>query len=338
MQIGKHRGKWCIVIWEGGTRVRRSTGLPATEEHRPAAEATLREYRKALASIGNTGQDIMTAYLNDFRGVDKSRQANAWKALQWTYGPLTPDQMTRDVSREYFDDRTEQGRAPATIRRELNVMRAAVNWQNPNTSAVFELPRHPQPRDVWVTKDEFRRLLAAAEDTFHLWVFLNVSICTLGRKEAVLTLPWVFVFWDDNEIDLGFKAGGKNRVRVKMTNACREALLKAHSARRSPYVVEYAGEPVTSIRTSFDRAKKLAGLEHITVHDIRRSGGRWMIEAGTAMEKVSQYLGHSSIEVTRKVYARFQPEWMADATAAVELRAVHGGSHVPPDPERNGNR
>jgi hypothetical protein len=34
---------------------------------------------------------------------------------------------------------------------------------------------------------------------------------------------------------------------------------------------------------------------------------------------VSQYLGHSNIQITLKIYARFMPEHLADATATLEF-------------------
>ena len=37
------------------------------------------------------------------------------------------------------------------------------------------------------------------------------------------------------------------------------------------------------------------------------------------MEKIQQFLGHSNIETTRKIYARFSPKYLRDAAAALEF-------------------
>jgi integrase len=44
-----------------------------------------------------------------------------------------------------------------------------------------------------------------------------------------------------------------------------------------------------------------------------------MAEEGVPMSKIAQYLGHSNDKVTQKVYARYSPEFMKDAAAALEL-------------------
>jgi integrase len=44
-----------------------------------------------------------------------------------------------------------------------------------------------------------------------------------------------------------------------------------------------------------------------------------MAEDGRSMEEIQQFLGHSDINVTRKIYARFSPSYLKDAAAALEL-------------------
>lgn len=259
----------------------------------------------------------MKAYLADFQGIDKGRLETAWKALQWDFATLMPDEITRQTCRAYVARRTGEGRKIGTIRKELTVIRAAVNWNDKHNRAVWELPAMPEPRDVWLTKDQFRKLLDAT-DSFHLKVFLHLAISTVGRKEAILTLPWDLVDFDAGEINLGFKAGGKSRGRVPMTDACRAILMIARDVAQTLYVVEYDGQPVESVKRAFGNARKRAGLS-CTIHDLRRSGARWMIEAGVPMEKVSQLLGHTDIDVTRRVYARFEPGHMDDARKALEV-------------------
>lgn len=37
------------------------------------------------------------------------------------------------------------------------------------------------------------------------------------------------------------------------------------------------------------------------------------------MQKISQYLGHTSLRVTEQTYARYSPSFMRDASEAVEF-------------------
>ena len=44
-----------------------------------------------------------------------------------------------------------------------------------------------------------------------------------------------------------------------------------------------------------------------------------MAVAGVPMVRISQYLGHSNTSITERTYARFAPDPLADAAAALEI-------------------
>jgi hypothetical protein len=51
------------------------------------------------------------------------------------------------------------------------------------------------------------------------------------------------------------------------------------------------------------------------------------------MEEIAQYLGHGDVNVTRKGYARFSPDYLKGATAVVEyddLASVHSAHRAAP--------
>jgi integrase len=51
---------------------------------------------------------------------------------------------------------------------------------------------------------------------------------------------------------------------------------------------------------------------------LRHTAGVWMAEADIPMQKISQYLGHTSTRVTESVYARYSPSFMKDAAEALD--------------------
>jgi len=332
LRVAAYRGKWVAVAWIAGKRHRFSLGnLDATEATRPIAERACGKLAGELSRpVSDNVQDIMTAYLDDTRAIDKERLKNAWKQAKWIFADLTPDQIDRSLCRTYVARRTAEGAAIGTIRKEMTVVRAGLNWADLKNRAVWELPSPPPPRDRWLSHAEFGRLLAAAEGTPHLHLFLHLAIATAGRQEAILTLSWTQVRWDRNEIWLGYKPNGKQRATVPMTATLRDELEKAHKLRgASGRVIELDGEAIASVRKSFDTAVRRAGLTNVHRHDIRHTAAVWMAGAGVPLEKISEYLGHSDIGVTKRVYARFQPEHLTDAAAAVNLRTVLPGSGEP---------
>jgi len=63
---------------------------------------------------------------------------------------------------------------------------------------------------------------------------------------------------------------------------------------------------------------RIAGIGHVHPHLLRHSAAVHMAEDGVRMEEIAQYLGHSDANVTRKVYARFSPDYLRKAAASLE--------------------
>lgn len=69
--------------------------------------------------------------------------------------------------------------------------------------------------------------------------------------------------------------------------------------------------PRSERQTGFQRARVKADMPHVNFHDLRRSCGTLMIEAGVDLYVVSKVLGHSSVAVTESRYAHMQIDRMA---------------------------
>jgi integrase len=52
---------------------------------------------------------------------------------------------------------------------------------------------------------------------------------------------------------------------------------------------------------------------------LRHSAAVHMAEDRRSMEEIRQFLGHSDINVTRKIYARFSPDYLKEAAEALEI-------------------
>jgi integrase len=342
-EIVPYRGKWALKCWIDGERRRLSLGLDATDvaercPNYPAAQQKAADLEREIAQpVTDNLTDVYLAYQNGAKLIGKASVENSWKALKPFWGGLRVDQITRDRCEAYIRQRKKAGKADGTILKELSTLRCAVNWVNKQNPAVFAMPSNPPPRDRWLTEHEFFRLLEAASDWFHLVVFLHLAIATAGRKEAILEMKWEQVSWQMNRVSLGHKAGGKARAVVPMGKTLRAVLQDAYAKRRTEFVIEYQGEAVKNIKKAFASAVKKAGLKNVTPHDMRHTAAVWMAGAGVPMEKIAQYLGHSDSRITEKVYARFAPEHLADAAAALDVgfmkKDVLSGSKSGSSPE-----
>ena len=327
MRIVSHRGKWAARI--GGKRY--STGLAATEANRDAAEREADQIGRVIAAAktDNKCGPIIRAYLADMPNRAKPRQVSAQqqnvadKVCEY-FEDMSPEEITRDACRLYLAKNRDAGLSDQTTRNRLSTLRAALNWKDPNTPAVFELPPPSEPRDEWLTRDQFADLLKAAVAP-HVQLFLHIAICTGARKEAILNMQWeTHIDFEKGTIWPGFKQGGKARSKpIPMTQAAKAALQNAYQASTSPWVIEYGGDQVKDVKRGLRAAYERAKIEtSAPAHVIRHTAGAWMAIEGVSMLEIARRLGHQSIVTTEKHYAHLHPEYMSDSTKALE---VYGG-------------
>lgn len=77
-----------------------------------------------------------------------------------------------------------------------------------------------------------------------------------------------------------------------------------------------------SVSRFFKRASRAAATRSgipCSPHVFRHTAGVWMAQNDVPMQKIAQFLGHTSTRVTERTYARYSPSFMKDAAAALEL-------------------
>lgn len=313
-----YRGKYAAVRSVNGQTERFS--LRTSDLH----EAKRRLADHEAQPAGETIDEIVKVYLEDkdktaVRAVDLR---GAWKQAQPTFGHLRPDQVTRDLCRVYRDERYARGRKPATVRKELEVVRAALNFSKKGAAAVFELPRQPVAKERFLSKDEARRLTRAARRFPHIRAFIVLSLVTAARQSALLELTWDRVDFKTGRISLmlndDMDAARKQRANIPMNRRARAYLRVLYAARTCDHVIEWGGHRVLSVKKGFAAAAKRAGLEDVTPHILRHTAASWMAMARVPMFDISKYLGHSDMSVTVKRYAKVHPDYLREASEALD--------------------
>ena len=313
MRLVKYRGYWAVTGTDNGKQWRRS--LRTRDRH--AAERAFRDYRKPTP--GELVEDTMTLYLAAKEGKRSyGSMVTAWRALRPTFGHLRPDQIDRELCRQYGHSRRVAGVRDGTIIKDLGVLKAAIKFAG-KVGAAFEFPPTPAPRERYITRAECQRLADAAVHG-HVRLFIILGWCTAGRHSALLELRWDRIDFERRQLRLATEAtqGRKGRATVYINDWLLGALEAAYEARTSDYVIEWGGQPLKSIKRSFGEAASRAQLPDVIPHVLRHSAAVAMVGAGISMEKISQFLGHASIKVTERTYARFQPDHFKDAAKALE--------------------
>lgn len=313
------RGKYAAVRSKDGKTERVSLRTANLDE----AKRRLKDW--TAKPTGETVGELVDAYLDDkdktaIRAVDLR---GAWKQAKDTFGHLRPDQITRDLCRIYRDKRYAAGRKPNTVRKELEVVRAALNFHKRGAAAVFELPPPPPPKERYLSRTEARALLKGARRFPHVRAFIALSLATGARQSALLELTWERVDFARRRITLPLGDADdeqrKRRATVPMNKRAYRYLRVLSEAKTCDHVIEWGGHRVLSIKKGFKAAADRGGLADVSPHILRHTAASWMAESGVDMFRISRYLGHSDTKVTERRYAKLHPDFLADAAKALDF-------------------
>jgi integrase len=235
---------------------------------------------------------------------------------------ITPQTCSR-----YMEKR---GRAAGTVRRELGVLRAAINHAHRSgritRPVTVELPERPEPRDRWLTRQEAAALLRAArtpQARLYLPLFILIGLYTGRRKEAILSLRWSQVNLAAGQIDfdiVGRRKTTKRRGRARISPRLLPHLVRAR--RRGSdlgYVLHIDGRRIGDIKKGFQAACERAGLVGVSPHTLRHTAATWLMQRGTALWHAAGFLG-MTVETLERVYGHHHPEYQRDAAEAIGRR------------------
>lgn len=332
---------WASYTDASGKRTRRSTGTTDRKE----AEALLAKWKLEAfrvkqwdASPSYTFDELMIAYLHE----------HDIESVKWSLKRLFPfftgkelDTLSGLDVRQYIQQRQGDGVKPSTINKEIGLLSSAINWARrelewriPNP-AQGRRQKEAEGRNRWLSKTEAAALIRAAEEATrapHLVDFIRLGLNTGMRRGEMLGLEWRRVDLSRGLIYLEGRHQKNGKVgSVPLNREARAALIRRASFRSqycpdSPWVFcDKEGSRIASIKKGFALAVQKAGLEDVHVHDLRRTCGSWLVQAGRPIHEVSALLRHSDIRVTDRVYAHLAPDNLRATVQFLEETGAHSG-------------
>ena len=260
-----------------------------------------------------------------------ARIGYAIAALNPILGSLPVGSINGEVCRRYAKTR---GKAPGTVRKELGVLQAAINYVHGEgflTAPVkVKLPAKPAPRDRWLTRDEAAKLIRAAyrnPKAKHLARFILVALYTGTRSDTILRLRFMSNTeggWVDTAEGVMYRRGDGEAETAKRRPPIRiPRQLLAHLRRwernGARYVVEIDGQRVASVKTAWKTALAEAGIEHCTRHDLRHTAITWAMQGGADKWDAAGFFG-LGLDMLERVYGHHHPDHMRSAVKAMERR------------------
>jgi integrase/recombinase XerD len=232
------------------------------------------------------------------------------------------------------------GTKTPTIRRYLATLSSLFSfaersgWLAQNPLVRFDKRSLPesQPRTRFLSRDEYRRLLAAAEP--HLKPIIGMAVETGLRQEELLGLKWAQIDLERREVRLAVTKSKQPRV-VPLSD--RAVAIFVATARVGAYVFTNlrTGQRYRYIRRSFQTACSRAGISDFRWHDLRHTFASWHVQSGTDLYRLSRILGHSTLQMSAR-YAHLATEQLHEAVRDMATSMATGASdssreHQPTD-------
>ena len=318
LTIGRLRGGFCVSWTENGKR--RRYQLKARTRAEAESEAIVVHKKHSARPENATVADIWRAYVASLgeRPTAKT-MGHTGKSILPHFGSLFPDQISDEVCDSYTAKRRRDGRSDGTIWTELGHLRSALKFGCKQPPAI-KRPAKPAPVERFLTLEEIDTLLSVPMQP-HTKLAVLMLLGTAARVGAVLDLTWDRVDLTAQEIDYRLPSSKtrKGRAIVPINKSLLAALTTARTAALTDYVIEYGGQPVKSIRKGIESALAKAGIEGANIHTFRHTAAVHMVSNGIEIPKVGQYLGHSNVAITYRVYARYAPNHMRDAAEILDF-------------------
>ena len=304
------------VLGPDGKQRRRRPSLRTTSAH--VAKAKLRKLERlaidpAADKAAATRIDVAVShYVNVACATlaEGTRDSYRTKAghLQRVLGRAAAlEGLDRAQVDAYVAQRLGEGAKTNTIHKELMVLRGTLKAHSCSPAIVPAIKNDYKPRETWLTRAQFDKLLEALETTHagdgaalvwrrQTWCALH-ALASCNKSEAE-RLHWQDVHdGHDGHVRIrGTKRQRRDRV-VPLADELAEML------ERAPRTDGLVVGPWRNSTRDLERFCKAAGVARVTSNDLRRTFASWLAQAGEELLVVARLMGNTTRMVER-VYAQ----------------------------------
>lgn len=211
--------------------------------------------------------------------------------------------------------------APATVRKELNVLKhllnLAVEWEViPMTPAHgVKSPKVPPGRVRYLQPTELRPLVDACPEWLNPIVCLAVT--TGMRRGEILGLRWLDVDFVHGRIMLPQTKNGEGRIVYLNKSAKAAFQLLPVGPETKPTDRPFSVYTPEQVSVGFLRACRKVGVADFHFHDLRHTAASWLRMAGADIHTVALILGHKDLRMAAR-YQHLSPAFMAEAVGRLD--------------------
>lgn len=335
MGLYKRGQVWWMSFSYKGRQIRKPTNVTDKKlaekiHHKVMTQLAEGQWLDKLEGDDRTFRELAEKYINEYAKFHKkSWQKDAERLRNHLipfFGELIVTEITPKIISGYKGYRYQKEISPATINRELTIMKhmytmAVKEWEwcRDNPVKRVSMEKESPPRDRWLTYEEEKKLLEACP----VWLreIVTFALNTGMRQGEILSLTWKDVNLFKGIAILQETKNGERRA-IPLNRTVWD-LLKEKSRVRylaSDYV--FTNEADTkmdggNLRTDFMKVLKKAAIKEFCFHDLRHTFATRLVQKGIDLYKVQKLLGHKDNKTTQR-YAHHYPESLRDGVNALD--------------------
>ncbi len=214
-------------------------------------------------------------------------------------------------------------RGPVEANRMIQIYRRIINFgkktsllsptfQNLASDVVQHVER---PRDRWVNPEEMPRLLKAINNVENVyvraafWLYLLTGV----RKMELLKLRHCDFDRYQRTLRLVDTKNSRDRY-VQLSDTAFDILTKLPPKPNNPYIFPglKQGQHLKYIYNSWQKVRAEAGMDDLTIHDLRRTCGSMLAQRGCSLVLIAEILGHRDLSSV-EIYTRFNQDHVKKA-------------------------
>ena len=260
---------------------------------------------------------------------------------------ITPDQVKTLHARIGKDSKTSANRAVQLLRRLFRYASRHYSYEGRMPTTSVELFRE-QARERFLLPEEMPGFLKACDAEGQPWSdFFKLCLLTAARRSNVQAMEWRHVDFKAKTWTIPAEQAKAGRaITIPLSGDALGILQRRRNDQsESGYVFPPLRDKGETLHLSqpqrpFKRICKRAGIDDLTIHDLRRTAGSWMAAAGASLPQIGKALGHADPRSTQ-IYARLntdavrsQLEAMGTAMTAEPVEDTEQ-TDTPADPAAN---
>lgn len=316
-----------------------------------ARDLALEHLRKQVKMNLEAQNKIDSITLDDFfenHYLDYAKQhQRSWETTETYYrnhlknklGSLRMSDITFEQVLSLQTEKNQAGYADGTCNRIIILLQTlfnrAIRWkiegviENPTKN--IQLYKINNKKERYLSDAEMQALMdaiAASPSREHLLPIIQILAMTGARKREVLDMRWSDLDLDNKRWTVKINKSGKTQYKplsdqvIFILSTLKQQKNNVDSEQDWVFVSPKTQRPYSSIFSSWNTARKKAGLHDLRIHDLRHNFASRLVSLGHSLYEVQHLLGHKDPSTTQR-YAHLSQERLREAASSIHLPGLN---------------